>query len=38
MSWKCDKCGYIFELDDIPEDCPECGEDEGTFSLIDTKE
>lgn len=37
MAWKCDECGYIFELNDIPEKCPECGINEGTFSLIDKK-
>ena len=35
MSWKCDTCGATFELDDIPEECPKCGTNTGTFSLID---
>ena len=35
MSWKCDTCGAAFELQDIPETCPKCGTEDGTFSLID---
>jgi rubrerythrin len=35
MKWKCDKCGETFNLDDIPEKCPKCGEEESTFSLVD---
>ena len=37
MLWKCDKCGAEFELDDFPEEdisCPDCGADNGTFSLL----
>ena len=37
MSWKCDKCGKIFEHEDIPEKCPECNSEAGTFSLVDKK-
>jgi rubrerythrin len=37
MSWKCDKCGKIFEHEDIPEKCPECNSEVGTFSLVDKK-
>ncbi|MHA1192275.1 MAG: rubredoxin-like domain-containing protein [Promethearchaeota archaeon] len=37
MSWKCDKCGKTFEIEDIPEKCPECNSDDGTFSLVDKK-
>lgn len=33
--WKCDECGATFNLDDIPEKCPDCGTENGTFSLID---
>jgi rubrerythrin len=33
--WKCDKCGATFDLEDIPEECPDCGCDDGTFSLVD---
>ena len=35
MSWKCDTCGATFEKNDITEQCPKCGADEGTFSLMD---
>jgi rubrerythrin len=35
MSWKCDICGTAFENEEIPEKCPKCGSEEGTFSLID---
>ena len=35
MMWKCDKCGATFDLADIPKDCPGCGANDGTFSLID---
>jgi len=35
LRWKCDKCGAVFDLDDIPEKCPECGAEDGTFSMID---
>lgn len=35
MSWKCDTCGATFESEDIPEKCPKCSVDDGTFSLID---
>ena len=38
MSWKCDKCGFLFNEDDIPEKCPQCGTDNGTFSLVETPE
>lgn len=38
MSWKCDKCGKIFEHEDIPEKCPECNSEAETFSLVDRKE
>ncbi|MFX1587587.1 MAG: rubredoxin-like domain-containing protein [Promethearchaeota archaeon] len=37
MAWKCDECGYTFDLEDIPETCPECGQEDGTFSLIEKK-
>ena len=33
--WKCDECGAIFDLESIPEKCPECGSEDGTFSLVD---
>lgn len=33
--WKCDKCGYEFVLDDIPEKCPKCDCDDRTFSLVE---
>ncbi|MGM0468214.1 MAG: rubredoxin-like domain-containing protein [Promethearchaeati archaeon] len=33
--WKCDKCGAKFDLEDIPEECPECGATDGTFSFIE---
>jgi rubrerythrin len=33
--WKCDKCEAEFELEEIPEECPECGATDGTFSLIE---
>jgi rubrerythrin len=33
--WECDKCDESFEMDDIPEKCPKCGADDGTFSLIE---
>ncbi|MEJ2248622.1 MAG: hypothetical protein P8Y97_03050, partial [Candidatus Lokiarchaeota archaeon] len=29
--WKCDKCGYEFVLDDIPEKCPKCDCDDRTL-------
>ncbi|MCJ7647289.1 MAG: hydrogenase maturation nickel metallochaperone HypA [Candidatus Lokiarchaeota archaeon] len=35
MSWKCDKCEKTFENEDIPEKCPECNSEDGTFSLVD---
>ena len=35
MSWKCDECGATFDLDNIPEKCPECDADDGTFSLVE---
>lgn len=35
MKWKCDKCGATFDLEDIPEKCPECGAEDSTFSLVD---
>jgi len=35
MSWKCDTCEATFNVDDIPEKCPKCGIEDGTFSLID---
>jgi rubrerythrin len=35
MKWKCDNCGAIFDLADIPNECLECGANDGTFSLID---
>jgi len=35
MMWKCDECGATFDLTDIPKTCPECGANDGTFSLID---
>jgi len=35
LAWQCDKCGFEFDLDDIPEECPNCGESEGTFSLVE---
>ena len=35
MKWKCDKCKETFDLEEIPEDCPECGEEDGTFSLVE---
>jgi rubrerythrin len=35
MKWKCDECGATFDLQDIPEKCPKCGRDDGTFSLVD---
>jgi rubrerythrin len=35
MLWKCDECGAKFDLEDIPKKCPECGCDDGTFSLVD---
>jgi len=34
MSWKCDTCGNTFQNEDIPEECPKCGTDNATFSLI----
>ena len=34
MSWKCDKCGKTFEHEEIPENCPECNSEDGTFSLV----
>jgi rubrerythrin len=37
MSWKCDECGAIFDLDEIPEKCPECDTKDGTFSLVEQK-
>ena len=33
--WKCDECGATFDSEDIPEKCPECGAEDGTFSLVD---
>lgn len=33
--WKCDECGVIFDLEGIHEKCPECGAEDGTFSLVD---
>lgn len=33
--WKCDKCGTEFKLEDIPEECPECKANDGTFTLIE---
>ncbi|MBP2144064.1 rubredoxin [Methanococcus voltae] len=24
--WKCSNCGYIFEGDEVPDQCPNCGE------------
>jgi rubrerythrin len=33
--WKCDECGATFDLECIPEKCPECGAEDGTFSLVD---
>ncbi|MFW9951203.1 MAG: rubredoxin-like domain-containing protein [Candidatus Thorarchaeota archaeon] len=38
MSWKCDQCGALFDNVDIPEKCPECGINDGTFSLIENPE
>jgi rubrerythrin len=35
MMWKCDTCGAIFDIIDIPQECPECGANDGTFSLIE---
>jgi rubrerythrin len=35
MVWKCDKCGAKFDLEDIPEKCPECGAEDDTFSLLE---
>jgi len=35
MNGKCDQCGDIFDLYDIPEKCPRCGAEDGTFSLVD---
>jgi rubrerythrin len=35
IKWKCDECGYEFDLPEIPEKCPNCGKEDGTFSLID---
>jgi rubrerythrin len=35
MSWKCDTCGATFDNEDIPEKCPRCENEEGTFSLVD---
>ena len=35
MKWKCDKCGEIFDLDDIPEKYPKCGTEDDTFSMMD---
>jgi len=35
LNWKCDKCGAVFDLGDIPEKCPECGSDDATFSMVD---
>lgn len=32
-TWECDSCGAVFDLDDIPETCPECGSEDTTFSL-----
>jgi len=32
--WKCDECGAMFDLEDIPVKCPKCGAEDGTFSLI----
>ena len=38
VKWKCDKCGYEFELDDFPDDegfkCPGCGDIDCTFTLL----
>lgn len=33
--WKCDKCGADFNLDDIPDECPECKANDGSFSLME---
>jgi rubrerythrin len=38
MVWKCDECGATFDLEEIPEKCPDCGEEEVTFSLIEKKD
>ncbi|MFX0058149.1 MAG: rubredoxin-like domain-containing protein [Candidatus Hodarchaeota archaeon] len=38
MPWKCDECDAIFDLEDIPKKCPECGEERGTFSLIENRD
>lgn len=35
MKWKCDKCVDFFDLYDIPEECPRCGAEDDTFSLVD---
>jgi len=35
VKWKCDKCGSNFDLEDIPEKCPNCGAEDGTFSIVD---
>ena len=35
MKWKCDKCNAEFDLEDIPEKCPACGAEDGTFSIVD---
>lgn len=35
MPWKCDKCNATFEMEEIPEKCPKCGAEDGTFSLVE---
>ena len=35
MPWKCDRCQAIFEMEEIPQKCPKCGTEDGTFSLVE---
>lgn len=38
MRFKCDKCGYEFDLDDFPDEgfkCPGCGGEDCTFTLLE---
>jgi rubrerythrin len=34
-SWKCNNCGEEFDLEEIPEECPKCGETDTTFQLVE---
>lgn len=36
--WRCDVCGYIYEGEDPPENCPKCTAPRDKFVLLDEEE